>query len=107
MNPNEITCEIHNESLTYTSYTDYNCTEGSYRCASCDIAYEAQEEEYDHITANIAPADPTDRAAWYARREANIDYLESQRLDNAMADHVALIHEMQATFSHDHPLKEL
>ncbi len=105
MNPNEITCSIHTATqYTYSDHVDYNCTVGSYRCADCDAEYWEQEAEYDRIAANVTPSDPTDRAAWYARRDARLALTETAAADQLLEDHENLIREMQATFRHDHAL---
>lgn len=105
MNPSEITCDIHGEAYVfYAGWVDYNCTLGSYHCPACVDENMRAEEEYDQAVANTPPADPTDRAAWYARRDARLSLVATEEGDRRMAEHVALVRSMQSTFRFDHPL---
>lgn len=105
MNPYEITCDIHTDvAFVFVDAVDYNCTVGRFECPACRQEYEDGEAEYDRIMLNVPPSDPTDRAAWYARRDAQMSFDETARLDREHDAHVALVREMQSTFRHDHPL---
>lgn len=57
------------------------------------------DEYYDEI-----PGDPTDRAAWYSRRDARLAVEETAAADRQLEARLDLVRAMQSTFRHDHPL---